>query len=84
MNEAVEDLKNGKYIWIYPEGTRNHGQELLPFREGSFKIAEKARCKIVDEFVEVEFYEPVLSVTSGQAGVMYDINDGHLIGGGWI
>lgn len=47
MNEAVEDLKNGKYIWIYPEGTRNHGKELLPFREGSFKIAEKARCKIV-------------------------------------
>ncbi|MBQ8168037.1 hypothetical protein IJZ97_01300 [bacterium] len=39
---------------------------------------------MVDDFVEIEFYEPVNSVTSGQAGVMYDINDGHLIGGGIV
>lgn len=47
ISAAAEDLKNGKSIWIYPEGTRNHGDELLEFHRGSFKIAEKARCKIV-------------------------------------
>ena len=46
--------------------------------------AKKAKCKVVDDLVEIEFYEPVSSVTSGQAGVMYDLNDGHLIGGGIV
>ena len=36
-------------ICIFPEGTRNSGEELslLPFKEGSFKIAEKTGCAIV-------------------------------------
>ncbi len=46
--------------------------------------AKKAKCKVVDDLVEMEFYEPVSSVTSGQAGVMYDLFDGHLIGGGIV
>lgn len=46
--------------------------------------AGKAKCKVVDGFIEVEFYNPVNSVTSGQAGVLYDISDGHLIGGGTV
>ncbi len=46
--------------------------------------AQKAKCKIVDDLIEVEFYESVNSVTSGQAGVLYDINDKHLIGGGTV
>lgn len=38
---------------------------------------ENKRGKII-------FDEPVASVTSGQAAVFYDLNDKHLIGGGWI
>ena len=34
-------------IGIYPEGTRNSGEGLLPFKSGSFRIAEKARSPIV-------------------------------------
>lgn len=30
------------------------------------------------------FEEPVSAVTKGQACVLYDINDGHLLGGAWI
>ena len=46
--------------------------------------AKKARVKVFDNFADITFYEPVNSVTSGQAGVIYDINDGHLIGGGVV
>lgn len=45
--------------------------------------AKKARVALFDDIAEITFYEPVNSITSGQAGVIYDINDGHLIGGGW-
>lgn len=47
--EAIDHVKNGISICIFPEGTRNDGEELsmLPFHSGSFKIAEKAGCAIV-------------------------------------
>ena len=32
---------------IYPEGTRNTGTEMLPFRAGAFKIAQRAEAPIV-------------------------------------
>lgn len=46
---AVEYIKNGISICIFPEGTRNDGEELsmLPFHSGSFKIAEKSGCAII-------------------------------------
>ena len=33
---------------------------------------------------KIVFYEPIASVTSGQAAVFYSLDDNHLIGGGWI
>lgn len=46
---AIEYVKKGISICIFPEGTRNDGEELsmLPFKEGSFKIATKTGCPIV-------------------------------------
>ena len=46
---AIEYVKKGVSICIFPEGTRNNGEELsmLPFKEGSFKIATKTGCPIV-------------------------------------
>ena len=46
--------------------------------------AKKAHIKIIKGKAEIEFYEPVNSITPGQAGVMYDMTDGHLIGGGQV
>lgn len=46
---AIEYVKKGISICIFPEGTRNGGEELsmMPFKEGSFKIATKTGCPIV-------------------------------------
>ena len=46
--EAVEKLKSGISICIFPEGTRNREPDtFLPFKDGSFKIAEKSGCPII-------------------------------------
>lgn len=47
---GVEKVKAGISIWIFPEGTRNENTELtklLPFKEGSLKIAEKSGCPVI-------------------------------------
>ena len=47
---GIEKVKNGVSIWIFPEGTRNTNDditELLPFKEGSLKIAEKSGCPVI-------------------------------------
>lgn len=46
---AIDYIKQGISICIFPEGTRNTGEELsmLPFHSGSFKIAEKTGCTII-------------------------------------
>lgn len=45
--KGIEQIKSGYSVFISPEGTRNHGTEMLPFKEGSFKIAEKTGCAII-------------------------------------
>ena len=48
--EGIEKVKGGSSIWIFPEGTRCKAKdpaELLPFKEGSLKIAEKSGCPVV-------------------------------------
>lgn len=45
--QGIEYIKKGISICIFPEGTRGNGKELLPFKEGSLKMAEKTGCPIV-------------------------------------
>jgi len=48
--QAIEYVKSGVSIFIFPEGTRNKNDnelELLEFHAGSFKIAQKTGCPIV-------------------------------------
>ncbi|ADL03085.1 lysophospholipid acyltransferase family protein [Lacrimispora saccharolytica] len=47
---GIEQVKRGVSVWIFPEGTRNREEnplDLLPFKEGSIKIAEKSGCPVV-------------------------------------
>jgi 1-acyl-sn-glycerol-3-phosphate acyltransferase len=45
--KGIEQIKEGYSIFISPEGTRNHNDEMLPFKEGSLKMAEKTGCAII-------------------------------------
>ena len=45
--QGIEYIKNGISICIFPEGTRNRQEEMLPFKEGSLKMAEKTGCPII-------------------------------------
>jgi len=48
--DGIEKVKTGVSIWIFPEGTRNENEQLadlLEFKEGSLKIAEKSGCPVV-------------------------------------
>lgn len=48
--ECIDLVKKGTSICIFPEGTRCESPddtEMLPFKEGSFKIAEKTGCAVV-------------------------------------
>lgn len=45
---AINKVKAGISICIFPEGTRNNSEEdFLPFRGGSLKIAEKSGCAVI-------------------------------------
>lgn len=47
--KGIEQMKNGVSMCIFPEGTRNKdaAAPMLPFKEGSFKMAEKTGCPVI-------------------------------------
>ncbi len=45
--QGIEYIKNGISICVFPEGTRNRTDKMLPFKEGSMKMAEKTGCLII-------------------------------------
>lgn len=48
MGITVEKIvKNKLSVWIFPEGTRNKGRGLLPFKTGAFRTAIQANVPIV-------------------------------------
>ena len=44
---GIDQINNGVSMVIFPEGTRNKEEGLLPFHAGSFKLADKTNCKII-------------------------------------
>lgn len=48
--KGIEQIKNGISMCIFPEGRRSVAEvetDMLPFKEGSFKMAEKTGCAII-------------------------------------
>ena len=75
IKDGAERIKNGYSMVIFPEGTRSKGQGMLPFKEGSLKVAEKADCPVVpvalidtDKLLEVR---PGFDIRKGRVKVIY-------------
>ncbi len=47
IEAGVERIRRGGAMIIFPEGTRNRGHGMLPFRPGAFKLATLADAPIV-------------------------------------
>lgn len=47
INQGAEFMKQGHSMVLFPEGHRNQTDELLPFKEGGYKMADKSGCPIV-------------------------------------
>ncbi len=45
--KGIELIKEGYSVFISPEGTRSQSEDMLPFKEGSLKMAEKTGCAII-------------------------------------
>ncbi len=45
--EAITLIKSGRSCIIYPEGTRSKTKDMLPFKQGSLKLASKSNVPIV-------------------------------------
>jgi 1-acyl-sn-glycerol-3-phosphate acyltransferase len=47
ISAGIARIKKGGTMIIFPEGHRSHGQNLLPFHPGSFKLATQSGAVIV-------------------------------------
>ncbi|KAJ1356914.1 hypothetical protein KIN20_014885 [Parelaphostrongylus tenuis] len=48
VNRCVEQLrKHNLKVWIFPEGTRNRGDGMLPFKKGAFNLAVRGSFPII-------------------------------------
>jgi 1-acyl-sn-glycerol-3-phosphate acyltransferase len=47
VKESIQLIREGVSVCVFPEGTRTPGDEMLPFKEGTFMIAQKTGCPVV-------------------------------------
>ncbi|SNS73950.1 1-acyl-sn-glycerol-3-phosphate acyltransferase [Anaerovirgula multivorans] len=47
MTQAIDILKSGQSMVIFPEGSRSMGNEMTPFKPGSLKIAARSNTPII-------------------------------------
>lgn len=75
IKDGAEMIKKGHSMVICPEGTRNQKKEMLPFKAGSLKMAEKAGCPVIpvtlidtDQLLEAR---PGFDIRKGHVKVIY-------------
>lgn len=47
MKKAAKQIKNGKFILTFPEGTRSKSGEIQSFKKGSFHLAKNGPLKLI-------------------------------------
>ena len=56
LNYAIEVIRRGEVLCIFPEGTRSKDENVtLPFHEGSFKIATKSSCPLIYSLFSLDY-----------------------------
>ncbi len=70
MTETTQALKERQTsIWVFPEGTRNKGNNLLPFKKGAFHMAKQANAPIIP--ICASAYPQHLRLNKWHAGDVY-------------
>ncbi len=70
MTETTEALKHkDTSIWVFPEGTRNKGEDLLPFKKGAFHMAKQADAPIIP--ICASAYPKHINLNKWHAGHVY-------------
>lgn len=52
MRTAIEELRKGKVLTIFPEGARTSDGAMMPFKRGAWLLITKARCAVLPVAVE--------------------------------
>ncbi len=69
-DKAIEYLKNGEIIGIFPEGTRERGRGLLPFKTGAVRMAYETNTPIIP-FALIGKYRPFRKSLTVRFGTPY-------------
>jgi len=70
MSASTEALTSGKRsIWVFAEGTRNKGENMLPFKKGAFRMAIEAGVPIVP--ICVSSYAGRLNLNKVNSGTIH-------------
>ena len=73
LHDAIEMVKKGRSIVVFPEGTRSKNGELGKFKGGAMKIAMETGAKIVPVYLEGTraCFEETGNITSGTVKVKF-------------
>ncbi len=77
----AEDLNLQNINWSYPNENKEF-EALVKIRYNMKSVP--AYISITGKNCYIKFTSPVSAISKGQACVLYDIEDGHLLGGGFI
>uniref|UniRef100_A0A0N5CD13 1-acyl-sn-glycerol-3-phosphate acyltransferase n=1 Tax=Strongyloides papillosus TaxID=174720 RepID=A0A0N5CD13_STREA len=78
LDDCCKIIKNGNFkCFIYPEGTRNHGHGLLPFKKGAFNIAVNGQIPIIPCVISdyANFYSKPKRYFKSNGKVIVDVLD---------
>lgn len=77
MKKRMKEIAPNSALFIYPEGTRNSENGLLPFKDGAYHIAVKNHAKLIPVFIYnceniLKKEDSLLSVKSGRVYLYID------------